>query len=311
VYTSKFTGHISPFEKFSKRKLDKKIDLRIPFGAYAQIVEPVMSNDNSPRTTGAIALRPTHNLQGSYCFYSLKSRTFVIRDKWTQLPIPRDVVDMLNNMASSDKIKVTADPIWKVGTTVVGDLDPEPEPPLPRAVPGPPTALVMPPAQALQPMRVTRAAALAPIQPDNSASDMSDSGIRGGGIVSSVVDNIDTDVDNVANNAHTASVLPVQNPINTRSNPGVNANTNRSIGDGAKSGTVKDSKAGGEKTKRGGEAFRLASYSDFKLLSLPVYASDNTSDVEPYIVSDFNLIAISEKKAHEKYGVSAVEAAEK
>ncbi len=58
-------------------------------------------HDNSmiPRTTGAIALRPTGNAQGGRYFYSLTTGRRLNRNHWTVLPIPADVVQRVNRLS--------------------------------------------------------------------------------------------------------------------------------------------------------------------------------------------------------------------
>lgn len=110
VYNSVFWLNAFPFEDgisstLSPRVLvtGKPVDCakhcRIEFGRYAQIHE---EHDNSmtSRTTGAIALGPTGNSQGSYFFLSLVSGRSVNRGHWTELPITEDVIQRVNAMGS-------------------------------------------------------------------------------------------------------------------------------------------------------------------------------------------------------------------
>ena len=63
-------------------------------GDYAQVHE---ENDNSmaTRTTVAITLRPTGNMQCGYFFYSLITSCVLNRNHWTELPVPMDVIERL------------------------------------------------------------------------------------------------------------------------------------------------------------------------------------------------------------------------
>jgi hypothetical protein len=54
------------------------------------------------RTTGAIALRPTGNTQGGYMFYSLTTGRCLSRNQWTMLPMPPDVIDLVNKLSRRD-----------------------------------------------------------------------------------------------------------------------------------------------------------------------------------------------------------------
>jgi hypothetical protein len=71
---------------------------RLEFGTYVQTHE---EHDNSmmPRTTGAIALRPSGNAQGGYYFLSLSSGRVLHRNRWTELPMPADVIDRIHALA--------------------------------------------------------------------------------------------------------------------------------------------------------------------------------------------------------------------
>jgi hypothetical protein len=54
------------------RSAPKYNDMKIEFGAYAQVFEDNKpTNTSRARTTGAIALTPTGNTQGDYFFLSL------------------------------------------------------------------------------------------------------------------------------------------------------------------------------------------------------------------------------------------------
>ena len=50
-----------------------------------------------------IALRPTGNAQGSFYFYSLASSCMINWDQWTELPMPKDVIDKVNQMVQQER----------------------------------------------------------------------------------------------------------------------------------------------------------------------------------------------------------------
>jgi hypothetical protein len=52
-----------------------------------------------PRTTGAIVLRPTGNAQGGYYFLSLLTGQQLNRNRWTELPMPAEVIDRIHALA--------------------------------------------------------------------------------------------------------------------------------------------------------------------------------------------------------------------
>jgi hypothetical protein len=67
---------------FGKRLLHYKTICRIPFGAYAQVHDdPSITNTMESRTTGAISLGTTGNIQGTYRFLNLQTGEIIAR--WT------------------------------------------------------------------------------------------------------------------------------------------------------------------------------------------------------------------------------------
>jgi hypothetical protein len=82
------------------QKLDFKNVCRIPFGAYAQVHNDLaITNTMDPRTTGAICLGPSGNIQGGHKFLSLQTGNVMVRRKWTELPVPADVINRLEDIA--------------------------------------------------------------------------------------------------------------------------------------------------------------------------------------------------------------------
>ena len=123
IPTATAMSKVSPREIFLGRKLDKSRDIRLGFGDYVQCTTPnVIKNSMTPRTEGAIALLPVGNLQGSVKFFSLTTSKVVVRDKWTVLPMPRQVVDFLNAMAKSTQ-RVRDEPLFSIGNAEVIDVD--------------------------------------------------------------------------------------------------------------------------------------------------------------------------------------------
>jgi len=58
-----------------------------------------------PRTIGALALRPTGNVQGGFYFYNLATGCIIGRRKWTCLPMPSEVIETIHTLAKIDKAK--------------------------------------------------------------------------------------------------------------------------------------------------------------------------------------------------------------
>ena len=81
----------SPSEIILNRKINFNAHCRVEFGDYVQTHE---EHDNSmaTRTIGAIATRPTGNIQGGYYFISLDTGGQINRHDWTALPMPNEVI---------------------------------------------------------------------------------------------------------------------------------------------------------------------------------------------------------------------------
>ncbi len=94
---------------FGEQRLDYKMVCQLPFGAYVQVHDDIsQTNTMEPRTTGAINLGPTGNVQGAHKFLSLVTGEIIIRRKWTELPVPSEVILRLEEMAmdSNDDISI-------------------------------------------------------------------------------------------------------------------------------------------------------------------------------------------------------------
>ena len=95
---------LSPLTIMTGRPNINYNDLKIEFGAYAQVFE-----DNDPtntvkaRTTGAIALTPTGNAQGGYYFMSLTTGRKLSRQQWHELPMPDGVIEAVERMALAEQ----------------------------------------------------------------------------------------------------------------------------------------------------------------------------------------------------------------
>ena len=92
---------ISPRTLLTGQKIDYNRHCRLGFGTYIQTHE---EHDNSmaPRTTGAIALRPTGNAEGGYYFMSLTTGRKLSRDRWTEMPMPNEVITQVESLAGDD-----------------------------------------------------------------------------------------------------------------------------------------------------------------------------------------------------------------
>ena len=94
---------INPRELLTGTKIDYNKHIRAEFGEYVQVHE---EHDNSmqSRTTGAIATKPTGNVQGGHWFYSLTTGRMLDRQKWTPLPMPAEVIERINVLAKTGQV---------------------------------------------------------------------------------------------------------------------------------------------------------------------------------------------------------------
>lgn len=91
---------MSPRELVTGIMLDAGKHCVIPFGSYVQTHEEHDSSMET-RTIGAIALRPSGNTQGGHYFMSLQTGRRLVRNHWTEIPMPADVVKRVEDMAGN------------------------------------------------------------------------------------------------------------------------------------------------------------------------------------------------------------------
>ena len=96
----------SPRYIMTGRQLYHKLHARIEFGAYVQTHEE-HSNEMTHRTIGAICLGPTGNQQGGHWFMSLTSGSRISRHRWSELPMPREVIDRVNAIGRTQQMPST------------------------------------------------------------------------------------------------------------------------------------------------------------------------------------------------------------
>ncbi|CAB9528178.1 hypothetical protein SEMRO_2166_G317260.1 [Seminavis robusta] len=116
---------ISPRTLVTGTHIDYKTHCRLECGAYVQTHE---EHDNSmkPRTIGAIALRPSNGSQGSYYFPSLVTGHRIHRKRWTELPMPTDVIERVHALAQKEKSPAGLTFGWRDVTEITdGDDDDE------------------------------------------------------------------------------------------------------------------------------------------------------------------------------------------
>ena len=121
--TRNSNNHISPREKFSGRKIDVDKEIKHGFGDYVQVHNDVIDNSTKPRTSGAIALMSSGNLEGSWYYMLLVNEQIVKRTKATVLPIPNEVILHLNKLALNRKTANVKSPVFENSHTVFDDDD--------------------------------------------------------------------------------------------------------------------------------------------------------------------------------------------
>ena len=89
---------LSPRTIVTGQTLCTNRQFKYDFGEYVQTHEH-SDNSMTPRTIGALALRPTGNMQGNFYFLSLSTGRVLNRVQATPLPMPSDVIDQVHRMA--------------------------------------------------------------------------------------------------------------------------------------------------------------------------------------------------------------------
>jgi hypothetical protein len=82
--------------------LDYKAICKLPFGAHVQVHEdPQITNTLEPKTTGGINLGPC-NMQGGHKFLNLATGEVMVHRKWTELPVPSEVILRLEELSTDE-----------------------------------------------------------------------------------------------------------------------------------------------------------------------------------------------------------------
>ena len=106
VPTVNSVSYNSPRERLYGVIIDANKDLKHSYGDYVQVHEEEISNRvDIGRTRGAIALRPTGAMDGSWYYWILETAKVVRRLRATVLPISQDVIDAINRAARKRKYK--------------------------------------------------------------------------------------------------------------------------------------------------------------------------------------------------------------
>jgi hypothetical protein len=113
---------LSPRALVTGLELDYNVHCQLEFGTYVQVHEE-HDNTMQTRTTGAIALRPTGNAQGGHYFYSLATGRRLNRNHWTELPMPKEVIDRVHTFARRSNANRNLLFAWRDGTPIEDDAN--------------------------------------------------------------------------------------------------------------------------------------------------------------------------------------------
>jgi uncharacterized membrane protein YgcG len=97
---------LSPRYLLTGKHLDYRKHVRLEFGSYVQTHEE-HTNDMLPRTIGAICLGPSGNEQGGHYFMSLMTGRRLLRDRWTELPMPLDAITRVGQLGRQQRMPKT------------------------------------------------------------------------------------------------------------------------------------------------------------------------------------------------------------
>ena len=96
----------SPRYLLTGRELEYPLHVRLEFGEYVQTHEQ-HGNWMTDRTQGAICLGPNGNSQGGHYFMCLTTGARITRDRWTDLPMPREVIHRVTEMGRQQGMPTT------------------------------------------------------------------------------------------------------------------------------------------------------------------------------------------------------------
>ena len=105
VPTKNSIEFVSPREKLWGRRINVDKELKHGFGEYVQVHTSQVDNTMNERTSGALSLMPSGNLEGSWYYYLLINNQVVKRNKATPIPITDDIISFMNNKSIGRKGK--------------------------------------------------------------------------------------------------------------------------------------------------------------------------------------------------------------
>ena len=116
------SNEYSPRYILTGKQLDYTKHVRMEFGAYGQ-VDRSHTNDMNERTVGGICLGPSGNSQGTHYFVSLASGKRIVGSTWTELPMPQEVVDRINQFGKDQGFPKTLTFADRHGNEIPDDLE--------------------------------------------------------------------------------------------------------------------------------------------------------------------------------------------
>jgi hypothetical protein len=96
------SARLSPRTIMTGQTINHDRHCKYDFGEYVQTHEE-HDNTMATRTVGALALRPTGNIQGSFYFLSLDTGRVINQLHATRLPMPNEVIDRVHRMTRQQK----------------------------------------------------------------------------------------------------------------------------------------------------------------------------------------------------------------
>ena len=96
----------SPRYLLTGRELEYPLHVRLEFGEYVQTHEK-HGNRMTDRTLGTICLGPNGNAQEGHYFMCLSTGARITRDRWTDLPMPREVIRRVSDMGRQQGMATT------------------------------------------------------------------------------------------------------------------------------------------------------------------------------------------------------------
>ena len=115
--------HYSPHTIVNRRPVDMKKECVAEIGSYVQAHGHATSNNQSTRTIDGIYLGPSDNVQGGHEIMDLNTRQKITRPHITVLPITKQVIKLVEDMAHDEGVRDLRTYHWKNGEIILdGDL---------------------------------------------------------------------------------------------------------------------------------------------------------------------------------------------